>query len=152
MVSSISSKKWMKTRCIVKMNSFVCFLEEFTAWQFAFEINWPLGAQSFYTFSLAYWHCCLAGELWNVGGQLESRFIASKCNRGHSVVSVFFSETWNKIILANNVHSFWEDSWAILISFKFVVIFSDFVLISAKMITLLKEMRIEQRLLKMNEP
>ena len=25
-------------------NSFVCFLEEFIAWQFAFEINWPLAA------------------------------------------------------------------------------------------------------------
>ena len=35
--------KWTKTRRIlVKTNSFVCFLEEFTAWQFAFEINWPL--------------------------------------------------------------------------------------------------------------
>ena len=27
----------------VKMNSFACFSEEFTVWQFAFEINWPLG-------------------------------------------------------------------------------------------------------------
>ena len=145
MVSSISSKKWMKTRCIVEMNSFLCFLEEFTAWQFAFEINWPLGAQSFYTFSLAYWHCCLAGELWNVGGQLESRCIASKYNRGRFYnVSVVFSETRNKVFLADIVHSFWEDSCAILISFKFVVIFSDFVLISAKMITLLKEMSIAQ--------
>ena len=36
--SSISSKKQTKTgRILVKMNSFVCFLEEF-----AFEINWPL--------------------------------------------------------------------------------------------------------------
>ena len=43
MESSISSKKWTKTRCIVvKMNSFVHFLEEFMAWQLAFEINWPL--------------------------------------------------------------------------------------------------------------
>ena len=30
-------------RILVKMNSFVRFLEEFTTWQFAFEINWPLG-------------------------------------------------------------------------------------------------------------
>ena len=41
--SSISSKKRTKTCCIlVKMNSFVRFLEEFTACQFAFEIYWPL--------------------------------------------------------------------------------------------------------------
>ena len=33
----------MQTCCtVVKMNSFVHFLEEFTAWQFASEINWPL--------------------------------------------------------------------------------------------------------------
>ena len=43
MVASISSKKRTKTRrIVVKTNSFVRFLEEFTAWQFAFEINWPL--------------------------------------------------------------------------------------------------------------
>ena len=42
-VSSISSKKRTKTsRIVVKSNSFVRFLEELTAWQFAFEINWPL--------------------------------------------------------------------------------------------------------------
>ena len=36
-VSSISSKKWMKTSCmVVKSNSFVRFLEKFAAWQFAF--------------------------------------------------------------------------------------------------------------------
>jgi hypothetical protein len=41
--SSISSKKQTKTRrIVVKTNSLVHFLEEFTAWQFAFEINWPL--------------------------------------------------------------------------------------------------------------
>ena len=38
-----SSKKQMKTRCTLgKTNSFVCYLEESLAWQFAFEINWPL--------------------------------------------------------------------------------------------------------------
>ena len=38
-----SSKKRTKTRrTLVKMNSFVRFLEESLAWQFAFEINWPL--------------------------------------------------------------------------------------------------------------
>ena len=43
MVTSISSKKRTKIRrIVVKMNSFVCFLEEFTSWQFAFEINWHL--------------------------------------------------------------------------------------------------------------
>ena len=42
-VSSISSKIWTKTsRIVVKLNSFVRFLEEFTVWQFAFKINWPL--------------------------------------------------------------------------------------------------------------
>ena len=42
-VSSISSEKRTKThRIVVKTNSFVRFLEEFTAWQFAFEIIWPL--------------------------------------------------------------------------------------------------------------
>ena len=36
-------KKRTKTRrIVVKTNSFVRFLEEFTAWQFAFEIIWPL--------------------------------------------------------------------------------------------------------------
>ena len=28
---------------VVKSDSFVCFLEQFTAWQFAFEFYWPLG-------------------------------------------------------------------------------------------------------------
>ena len=43
LVSSISSKKRTKTsRIVVKSNSFVRFLKEFVAWQFAFEINWPL--------------------------------------------------------------------------------------------------------------
>ena len=38
-----SSKKWTKTRRIlVKTNSFVRFLEESSAWQFAFKIKWPL--------------------------------------------------------------------------------------------------------------
>ena len=38
-----SSKNRTKTRCIqVKTNSFVHFLEESSAWQFAFEISWPL--------------------------------------------------------------------------------------------------------------
>ena len=41
MVSSISSKKHTKSRHrVLKTNSFVRFLEEFTAWQFAFEIIW----------------------------------------------------------------------------------------------------------------
>ena len=35
-------KNERKPRILVKTNSFVCFLEEFMAWQFAFEINWPL--------------------------------------------------------------------------------------------------------------
>ena len=43
LVPSISSKKRTKTlRIVVKTNSFVHFLEESTAWQFAFEIIWPL--------------------------------------------------------------------------------------------------------------
>ena len=43
MESSISSKKQTKKhRIVVKTNWFVCFLEEFMAWQFDFEINWPL--------------------------------------------------------------------------------------------------------------
>ena len=43
-MSSISSKKQTETRrIVVKTNSFVRFLEEFTAWQFAFKIIWPLG-------------------------------------------------------------------------------------------------------------
>ena len=43
-MSSISSKKRTKTSRpqVVKSNSFVLFLEEFTAWQFAFEFYWPL--------------------------------------------------------------------------------------------------------------
>ena len=46
MVYSISSKKRTKTRRIViKMNLYVRFLEEFKAWQFAFEINWPLKSE-----------------------------------------------------------------------------------------------------------
>ena len=45
----------MKTHCIpVKMNSFVRFLEEFTAWQFNFEINWPL-AIAFFQISQIFW-------------------------------------------------------------------------------------------------
>ena len=44
LVTSLSSKKRTKTRrIVVKTNWFVRFLEEFTAWQFAFEINWSLG-------------------------------------------------------------------------------------------------------------
>ena len=43
LLTSVSSKKRTKTRrMVVKTNSFVQFLEEFTAWQFAFEINCPL--------------------------------------------------------------------------------------------------------------
>ena len=42
------------------------------------------------------------------------------------------------------IRSFYEDSFAILISFKSVVIFADFVLISAKMTLHLQEMRIAQ--------
>ena len=47
MVSSISSKKTNENKSssgiiVVKLNSFVHFLEEFTAWQFAFEFYWPL--------------------------------------------------------------------------------------------------------------
>ena len=42
------------------------------------------------------------------------------------------------------VRSFYKNSCAILISFRSVVIFSDFVLILAKVTTLLKEMKIEQ--------
>ena len=43
LVSSIYSKKRTKARCIVvKTNSFVHFFEEFTDWQFTFEINWLL--------------------------------------------------------------------------------------------------------------
>ena len=48
LVSSISSKKRMKTcRIVVKMNSFVWFLEEFTTWQFAFVMNRPLKVSKF---------------------------------------------------------------------------------------------------------
>ena len=47
-MSSISSKKRMKTRrIVVKTNSFFRSLEEFTAWQFAFKINWPLESSGF---------------------------------------------------------------------------------------------------------
>ena len=58
MESSISSKNWTKTcHILVRMNSFVRFLEEFTAWQFAFEINWPL---AMYFISIgAWWMICL---------------------------------------------------------------------------------------------
>ena len=42
-MSSVSSKKQTKTsRIVVKTNSFVHFFEEFTDWQFTFEINWLL--------------------------------------------------------------------------------------------------------------
>ena len=45
----MESKKRTKThRIVVKTNSFIRFLEEFTAWQFAFEINWPLTATIIY--------------------------------------------------------------------------------------------------------
>ena len=36
-----------------KTNSFVRFLEEYSAWQFAFEINWPL-SQELFLFTQAY--------------------------------------------------------------------------------------------------
>ena len=52
MVSSISSKKQTKTcRIVVKTNSFVRDLEEFTAWQFAFEINWPIVLKNVHSIS-----------------------------------------------------------------------------------------------------
>ena len=35
---------------LVETNLFVCFLEEFTAWQFAFEINQPLAMGKSYVF------------------------------------------------------------------------------------------------------
>ena len=50
LVSSISSKKHTKTRrIIVKTKLFVRFLEEITAWQFAFEITWPLALRQHQT-------------------------------------------------------------------------------------------------------
>ena len=50
LVSSISSKKQTKTRrIIVKTKLFVSFLEEITAWQFAFEITWPLALRQHLT-------------------------------------------------------------------------------------------------------
>ena len=36
---------------LVKPNSLFRFLEEFTAWQFAFEINWPLAVQQYLSVS-----------------------------------------------------------------------------------------------------
>ena len=44
----------------------------------------------------------------------------------------------------SKVGSFYEDTCAILIAFKSVVVFADLVLISVKMTTLLKEMRVAQ--------
>ena len=43
LVSSISSKKRTKTSLIVvKLNSFLCFLEETSAWKNRFDFVWPL--------------------------------------------------------------------------------------------------------------
>ena len=57
-----------------------------------------------------------------------------------------FSATfWGNLLgLSFKVRSFLEDSCAILISFKSVVIFAEIKTKSAKMTTLLKEMRIAQ--------
>ena len=56
MVSLISSKKLTKTHCIlVETNSFVHFLEEFAAWQFAFEIVWPLTNKTNYNLLKKSW-------------------------------------------------------------------------------------------------
>ena len=56
-MTSISSKKRTKTCCtVVKTNSFVRFLKEFMAWQFAFEINWPLGLAMRIFSSLRWYH------------------------------------------------------------------------------------------------
>ena len=57
MVSSISFKKWTKTcRIVVKTNSFVRYLEEFTTWQFSFEIKWLLQkTMAIWPISMKYW-------------------------------------------------------------------------------------------------
>ena len=54
----ISYNSVVLCRLVVKMNSFVRFLEEFTAWQLAFEINWPLDLKVKYH-KLKYWPWCL---------------------------------------------------------------------------------------------
>ena len=51
---------------------FVRFLEESSAWQFAFEINWPLGGLSFFDFQLFFRKCPRDGKT------CEFRFISQK--------------------------------------------------------------------------
>ena len=47
------------------MNSFVCFLEEFMAWQFAFEINWPLADKGV---EKVYNYIRMSGQIFATGG------------------------------------------------------------------------------------
>ena len=56
-VLNFSQKMKENTSHTIKINAFVRFLEDFTAWQFAFEINWPL---AMYFISIgAWWMICL---------------------------------------------------------------------------------------------
>ena len=86
MESSISSKKLTKTRRIlVKTTSLVHFLEEFSAWQFAFEINWPLVC-----FAASKSDSLVFPFKWNIGASdtsvfqlLNDIFLVSEILLGH---------------------------------------------------------------------
>ena len=65
-------QKQKKTpRIVVKMNSFVRFLEEFMAWQFAFEINWPLRHEILGNFTLCRFKICY--KTWHLWSNQTSR-------------------------------------------------------------------------------
>ena len=47
-VFNFFQKRTKTSRILVKTNSFIRFLEESSAWQFAFKINWPLVEITFF--------------------------------------------------------------------------------------------------------
>ena len=108
LLTLISSKKRTKTRRIeVIPNSFVRFLEEFTAWQFAFKINWPLS-----TLEYLFIYCKQLNVL-----KLFSHFtVQINCRCGPKVFEnswpsafnfqKFFSQSLQQLFLAIGVNNF----------------------------------------------
>ena len=79
-MSSLSSKKRTKTsRQVVKLNFFVCFLEEMLAWKNYFEFVWPL-VQLFWKT-----HHCFDEKIGKLQCQIELRNCLVHRIRTHDV-------------------------------------------------------------------
>ena len=101
-----SQKTNEKTRrIVVKTNSFVRFLGESSAWQFAFEINWPLNnIPGELIFFVNLWEKFQLGSLCHFKGPTKRTLtVANKFNLDNflylhcsNLVSWLLSLTWNE--------------------------------------------------------